>query len=160
VIDLGSPRQASAVEDPANRRINGGAKRSYVLHLIPMSVPQIVVNACGPAVFHTDFSPVTAAKPPKAGEVLIAQATGLGPTVPGVDPGAPFPSDPLQTVNSPVGVKVNGQAAEVINKIGWPGLVDTYRLDFRIPDGTGVGTVTVQVSAASIAGAAVSIPVQ
>lgn len=32
VIDLGLPRQASVVEDPASRRTIGGAKRSYVLH--------------------------------------------------------------------------------------------------------------------------------
>ena len=64
-----------------------------------MSRPAIVADAAGPAVFHADFSPVTAAKPAKAGEVLIAKATGLGPTRPGVIPGQPFPTDPIQEVN-------------------------------------------------------------
>jgi uncharacterized protein (TIGR03437 family) len=89
------------------------------------------------------------------------KATGLGPTVPSVDPGQPFPTDPaLQAVNSPVDVTVNGKSAEVINKIGWPGLVDTYRVDFRVPDGTAAGMAAIQLTAAWIAGAGVNIPTQ
>jgi len=48
----------------------------------------------------------------------------------------------------------------VINGVGWPGLVDTYRVDFRVPDGLSPGTAAVQLSAAWIAGPAVRIPVQ
>ncbi|MBI3470113.1 MAG: hypothetical protein HY013_02000 [Candidatus Solibacter usitatus] len=115
----------------------------------------------GPSVFHgADFSLVTAAKPARAGEVLILTATHLGPTRPGVDPGRPFPPSPLQEVNSPVDVLVNGQTAEVINKIGWPGLVDNYRVDFRVPEGTAAGTASLQLTAAWIAGPPVNIPVQ
>src|SRR5574337_1612411 len=40
--------------------------------------------------------------PAAAGEVLSLFARGLGPVKPGVDPGQPFPSSPLATVNSPV----------------------------------------------------------
>ena len=127
--------------------------------MIPMSAPQILITAGGPAVFHSDFSPVTAAKPARSGEVLIVQASGLGPTVPGVDPGQPFPADAILPVNSPLAVKVNGQDAEVVNGFGWPGLVDTYRVDFRVP-GVVAGTASVQLSAAWIAGTAVRIAVQ
>jgi uncharacterized protein (TIGR03437 family) len=147
-------------EDPANRRINGGGTIRFFLHVIPLTTPQIATTAGGPAVFHADFSPVTPAKPAKGGEVLIVKATGLGPTRPGVDPGQPFPIDALQEVNSPVDLTVNGQAAGVINAIGWPGLLDTYRLDFRMPPDTATGTATIQVSAAWIAGTPVSIAVQ
>ena len=119
-----------------------------------------MTTASGPAVFHSDLSPVTAAKPARSGEVLIAQATGLGPTVPGVDPGQPFPTDAILQVNSPVAVTVNGRDAELVNGIGWPGLVDTYRVDFRVPEGTAAGTASVQLSAAWIAGTAVRIAVQ
>ena len=157
---VAAARGASMTEDPGNRRRNGGGAQQWVAHLIPMSVPQIVTTAGGPAVFHSDFSPVTAAKPAKAGEVLIVQATGLGPTVPGVDPGQPFPKDPFLPVNSPLAVTVNGQDVEVINGIGWPGLVDTYRVDFRVPGGMVAGTASVQLSAAWIAGTAVQIAVQ
>ena len=123
----------------------------WVLSVIPMSWPQILTTASGPAVFHSDFSPVTAAKPAKAGEVLIVEATGLGPTVPGVDPGQPFPTDSLFQVNSPLEVTVNGRPAEVINNTGWPGFVDTYRIDFRVPDGMTAGMASIQITAAWIA---------
>ena len=88
------------------------------------------------------------------------KATGLGPTVPGVNPGQPFPTDAILQVNSPVAVTVNGQAAEVVDSIGWPGLVDTYRVDLRVPDGATGGTAAIQLTAAWIAGASVSIPTQ
>jgi len=148
------PRDASMREDPAYRRILGGGKRRYVFHIIPLESPQIT------GVFHTDFTPVTALSPARAGEMLIAQATGLGPTLPGVDPGQPFPLAALQEVNSPVDVTVNGKASTVLNKVGWPGQVGAYRIDFQVPDGTAAGTVTIQLSAAWIAGPSASLPVR
>lgn len=153
-------RNASMTEDPANRRRNGGGTWRYIAHLIPMAVPQIVTSAGGPAVFHGDFSPVTSANPARSGEILIVQASGLGPTRPSVDPGQPFPADANVQVNSPVAVTVNGQNAEVVNSIGWPGLVDTYRVDFRVPEGLAAGTASVQLSAAWVAGTALRIAVQ
>jgi hypothetical protein len=157
-VGASGARQASMSEDPANRRNKGGGKQRWVLHLIPLFWPQILVTASGPAVYHADFSPVTMAKPAVSGEVLIVKATGLGPTRPGIDPGQPFPLDVAQEVNSPVDVTVNGQAAAVINRIGWPGLVDTYRIDFRVPDGMAVGTAAIQLTAGWIPGASVNIP--
>jgi hypothetical protein len=153
-------RQASMTEDPSNRIKNGGGRIFFVVQLLPMTRPDIPATPTGPAVFHADFSPVSAAKPAKAGEVLIVKATGMGPTVPGVDPGQPFPLDTLQPVNSPVGVSVNGQPAEVVNAIGWPGQVDTFRVDFRMPDDAAPGTDAIQLTAAWIPGPAVGIPVQ
>jgi hypothetical protein len=48
-------------KDPANRRINMGNPAQCILHIIPMTVPQIVTNANGPAITHsTDFSLVNA----------------------------------------------------------------------------------------------------
>jgi uncharacterized protein (TIGR03437 family) len=152
-------RTASIQEDPANRRSIGGGTVRFVLLVIPMARPEILTGAAGPMITHADFSPVTPARPGKAGETLIVKATGLGPTVPAVSPGQPFPLDAPQAVNSPVGVSVNGKPAEVINAIGWPGQVDTYRVDFRLPD-TASATAAIQLTAAWIPGAAVSIPVQ
>ena len=157
---VAAQRGASITEDPANRRRNGGGTQRWVVHLISMFVPQIVTTASGPAVFHSDFSPVTAANPAKADEVLIVEARGLGPTVPGVEPGQPFPADSRFQVNSPVDVTVNGRPAELINNIGWPGLVDAYRIDFRVPDGTTAGMASIQITAAWIAGPVVRIAIQ
>ena len=147
-------RQASIVEDPANRRKNGGGRSRFLLTIAPASTPQIV------ALTHSsDFSLVSASKPAAPGEVLSLFATGLGPTR-GVDPGKAFPSDPPANVNSPVEVKVNGNSAEVLAAVGFPGTVDGYQVNFRVPLDTVKGTATIQVSAAWIAGPAVSIPVQ
>ena len=154
-------RLASVAEDPGNRRLNGGARDRRVLTIIPWSAPQIVTTASGPAVVHSgDFTPVSTSKPAKAGEILSLVATGLGPVKPGVDPGQPFPSDPLAVANSPIQVMINGQPAEVLGAVGYPGSVDAYQVNFRLPADTKAGMATVQVSAAWIAGPLVSIAVQ
>jgi hypothetical protein len=153
-------RNTSMQEDPGMRRAHGGTRGHIIVTLIPMFRPEIVSDASGPAVFHADFSPVSSSRPARAGETLIVRATGLGPTRPGLPAGNAFPPDPLQEVNSPVEVTVNGNAAEVLNKIGWPGTSDTYRVDIRVPDGTAPGIARVQVSAAFIPGREVSLPVQ
>jgi hypothetical protein len=154
-------RGASMTEDPANRRRNGGGTQRWVIHLIPMSAPQIVTTAGGPAVTHSsDFSLVSSSNPAAAGEVLSLFATGLGPTAPAVDPGQPFPSSPAAIVNSPIEVKVNGRSAEVLGAVGYPGSVEGYQVNFRVPPDAAKGVATIQVSAAWIAGPAVRIAVQ
>jgi hypothetical protein len=157
-------RLTSTSEDPASRRVNGaganGGFKRLIVHLIPMFRPEVMANANAPAVFHPDFSPVTAAKPAQGGEVVILRMTGLGPTRPGVDPGQVFPADALQEVNSPVEATVNDKPAEVVNRIGWPATVGNYRVDVRIPDGTPAGTAGIQVTAAWIAGSDVKIPIR
>jgi uncharacterized protein (TIGR03437 family) len=160
MIDAGSPRQASAVEDPANRRINGGAKRSYVLHLIPMTTPEIVTLNTGPAIVHSsDNSPVTAAKPARAGEILTLYATGLGPTRPGVDPGKPFPTTGVQVVNSPIQVMVNGTAVPATYAGGYPGTVNGYQINFKLPDDTVSGLASLSLNVAWINGSEAKVPV-
>ena len=155
------PRAASMAEDPANRRINGGGTIRFFLHVIPMTTPQILTTGGGPAVAHSsDFTLVTASKPAAAGEVLSVFATGLGPTNPGVDPGQPFPSSPAAAVNSPVDVTVNGKPAEVLGAVGFPGAVDGYQVNFRVPSDAVRGVATIQVSSAWVASTAVNIAVQ
>jgi uncharacterized protein (TIGR03437 family) len=160
-LEPNPPRTASLSEDPANRRTNGGGKIQYFLHLIPMSAPQIVTTASGAAVTHSiDFSLVTASKPAAPGEILSVFVTGLGPTVPGVDPGQPFPSSPLSSVNSPVTVTLNGKPAEVLAAVGYPGAVDGYQVNFRVPPDAPKGMAPIQVSAAWIVGSPVNIAIQ
>ena len=155
-----SGRVASMAEDPANRRLNGGNPNRYILHIIPMTVPEIVTTANGPAITHSsDFSLVTASKPAAAGEILSLFATGLGP-VRGVVTGQPFPSNPPAAVNSPVQVTVNGKAAEVIGAVGYPGSVDGYQVNFRLPADIAKGSATIQVSAAWTPSTTVTVAVQ
>jgi uncharacterized protein (TIGR03437 family) len=156
-------RVTSACEDPSLRRAFAGTlgKRRGTLYLVPLSPPQIVATPNGPAVVHASgFSLVTASKPAAAGEILSVIATGLGPTRPGVGPGQPFPASPLQDVNSPVEVTVNEKSAEVLGAVGYPGAVDGYQVNFRVPSDAPKGNATIQLKAAWIAGPSVSIPIQ
>jgi uncharacterized protein (TIGR03437 family) len=153
---MGTPntaRLSSMTEDPAYRRINGGGVRHYLFHILPMERPEIV------NVWHSDLSPVNAARPARADEVLIVSARGLGPTQPGVEPGTPFPPTPLQAVNSPIEVSVDGADVEPINAIGWPTQENLYRVDFRMPKSVGL-TATLRLTAAWITGPAFTIPAQ
>lgn len=132
-----------------------------ILHVIPMEVPQIAQTSNGPGVAHSrGFSLVSGSNPASAGETLSVFVTGLGPTVPSVDSGLPFPAVPASNVNSPIAVMVNGKAAEVLAAVGLPGTVDGYQVNFRLPDAMTKGPATIQVSAAWIGSAAVTIPVQ
>lgn len=154
-------RAASITEDPANRRKNGGGTIRWVFHLIPNSTPLVVGTPGGPAIVHaSDFTLVTASKPAARGEILSLIATGLGPTNPGVNPGQPFPASPLQAVISPVAVTVNGESAEVASAVGYPGAVDGYQVNFRVPSDIPTGNAAIQLAAAWIPGPSVTISVQ
>jgi uncharacterized protein (TIGR03437 family) len=154
-------RPASITEDPANRRAHGGGTQQWIAHLIPMTRPEVVMIPTGPAIVHSnDFSPVNSSKRAAQGEILSIFATGLGPVTPGIDPGQKFPSTPLSAVNSPVEVTVNGKAAEILGAVGYPGTVDTYQVNFRLPPDTAAGLASIQITSAWISGSPVSIPVQ
>jgi hypothetical protein len=158
----GSGRAASMSEDPGNRRINGGTSNQFVLHVVPMDPPAIVADTPhpNPAIFHSDFVRVTAAKPAIPGEVLSLFATGLGPTSPDVDLTHPFPLSPPSTVNAPVTIAVAGKAAEVVSAVGFPDAWNGYRVDFKMPQQTGSGEQPLVLTAAWIPAAPVGIAVQ
>jgi hypothetical protein len=165
VQDSISPeRQTTDCEDPSYRRLNadpGGNKRHPVLYLIPLTPPQILITPNGPAIVHaSDGTLVTTAKPAKAGEILSLFASGLGPTRPGVDPGQPFPTAPLQPVNSPVQVLVNGEAGSVSYAGGYPSAVDGYQINFQVPNDATPGQASIQLTSAWISGPPVSMPLQ
>ena len=159
--DIVPSRMASMSEDPANRRSLGGGTEVHKIYVLPLFRPEVVTVEGRPAIVHgSDFSPVTAAKPARPGEILTLFASGLGPTRPGVEPGQPFPEDSLQAVNSPVEVLVNGIAGEVLYAGGYPVAVDRYQVNFRAPVSALSGSASVQVTSAWIAGSTVQIPFQ
>ncbi|MBL8227085.1 MAG: hypothetical protein JNL98_01355 [Bryobacterales bacterium] len=154
-------RIATIAEDPANRRMHGGGRFTANYLLYPKVRPGVQMTVDGPAVYHSDFSQVTAANPARPGETLTIAATGLGPVKPNLlPPGAEtFTSSPLQEVNGPVTVVFNGNELPAINKIGWPGERNLYRVDFQVPSGASTGTASLQVNVMWIPGSAVTIPV-
>ncbi len=68
------------------------------------SRPEIV------SVLHSDFTPVSASSPARAGETLVVSASGLGPTRPGIAPEQPFPDSPVQESHFPLVVTFNRAA--------------------------------------------------
>ena len=156
----GAQRTASVREDPLVRRQLGGTEYSLIFHLIPWRRPEVLIGPNGPVVFHSGYIPVTSANPATAGEALILHAKGLGPTTPGLNPGDPFPNGPFAVPTSPVEVLVNGKSSPAINQLGVPGSSDTFRVDFRMPEDTAPGAANIQISAAWVRGAAVSVPVR
>jgi uncharacterized protein (TIGR03437 family) len=154
-------RNSSVSEDPANRRTYGIGTGRSIAQIIPYLRPEIVSTLSGPAVVHSsDFSAVTVTRPARTGELLTIFATGLGPTRPPVEPGQPFPTSPPAVANSPIDVLVNGTPAEVLYAGGYPGAVDGYQVNFRLPAGIATGTALLQLSAAWITGNGVRVAVQ
>ena len=132
------PRAASVAEDPANRRINGGGTIRFFLHVIPMTTPQIATTAGGPAVTHSsDFTLVTRPSRPRRERSYPSSQPALVRRIPASTPASPFPSSPAAAINSPVDVTVNGKSAEVLGAVGYPGAVDGYQVNFRMPHGCG-----------------------
>ena len=68
--------------------------------------------------------------------------------------------EPLANVTSPLTVLVNGEAAEVLGAVGYPGAVDAYQVNFQVPADSAKGAVSVQVVAAWIPSPAVTIVIQ
>jgi uncharacterized protein (TIGR03437 family) len=160
-IVQGARLQSSSAEDPSYRRILGGLRQRMMLHLVPRARPEILATATGPAIFHgSDFSPVSATSPARRGEVLIISASGLGPTRQRLDPDTAFPAEPLFEVNSPVEVRVNGIESQLLNKVGWPGRENIYRVDFRVPEATTPGVAILQLTAAWITSSEVQVPIR
>jgi len=152
---INPPRpNASIAEDPSQRRvIGGGGIRRDIVYFIPMERPEVI------DVLHSDFSSVSSQRPARAGETLVLRVKGLGPTIPGIPRGEPFPSEPAAVINSPIDATVNGKPAEIVNKLGWPGSLDTYRVDVRLPDGI-AGPAAIQLTAAWIKGPETSFAAQ
>lgn len=90
---------------------------------------------------------------------MILSASGLGP-VDGFESGVAFPADRILAVNSPLGASVGGRSARVVNKLGWPGLVDIYRVEIQVPDGIPARLASVRLTDAWILGPEFWFPVQ
>jgi uncharacterized protein (TIGR03437 family) len=149
-------RVASMSENPGMRRILGGGTNRIVFHLLPANRPEVI------AVYDAGFRPITPQNPASKGEILILRVSGLGPTRPGIIPAgtAPFVSEPLQEVNSTVEVMLNGHSTEVVNKVGWPGETDVYRVDFRVPAEAPSGAAVLRLTTAWIPGPEFSLPIR
>jgi uncharacterized protein (TIGR03437 family) len=154
-VSTSNLRTASAVEDPAYRRVNGGGKWRIGVTLNAVVRPEIA------GAYHgSDFSPVSADRPARAGETLVLAVRGMGPTRPVLEPGRTFSENALAAIASPCTATVNGLPAEVLNGVGWPGTADLYRVDVVLPGGTTPGTAGISLSTAWIPGVEFRLPVR
>lgn len=152
---------ASVSEDPGSRRSRPGDEWTLRMTIVPLHTPEVITTPNGPAVVHSsDFTPVTPSKPARPGEVVSLIARHLGPTTSTAEPGQPFPEEPLQPVNSPLEILVNGTPAEVLAATGYPGSIDGYQVNFRLPANTASGNATVRLSVAWMAAPEIKIPVE
>jgi uncharacterized protein (TIGR03437 family) len=158
LVDLGSPRQATVFEAPANRRVLGGAKRRYLLQIIPMTTPEVAMTSSGPAIVHADSTFVSAARPAKAGEVITIYALGLGPTRGSVAFGTAFPQVP-EVLVAPTDVLANGLAADILYAGSYPGSTEGYQINLRLPAGLAPGPAELKIRSAWIEGSSVVIPI-
>lgn len=129
----------------------------------PWKLPPLAMVVRSPEraeVYHENWEAVTVTSPARQGEVLISQAIGLGATIPPVPEGQPFPPEPLLPVSTEVSVYVDGKPAEVTLKIGWPGKVNQYRVDFCVPEGTPRGMATLRIRAGDLTGPVARMPVR
>ena len=84
----------------------------------------------------------------------------LGETLPLTPAGQVFPKSPPAQVTSPIEVRVDGRPAEIWIKIGWPGRVNRYRVDFRLPKSIGAGMRVVEVTTHDGTGEGIPIAVK
>ena len=122
------------------------------IHLSGAPLPNVI------SATHSDFTPVTADKPARAGQVLTLQVKAGWPVQPSLAAGQDFPQDTL--VSIPIEALLNDTPAEVINAIGWPGYRDQYRVDIRVPSGVAPGTAKLQVNGAFLPGVPLNLPLQ
>ena len=124
------------------------------IHLSGAQLPNVI------SAFHSDFTPVTANKPARAGQVLTLQLKAGWPVQPSLAAGQDFPQETLSPVSIPIEALVNDAPAEVINAVGWPGSRDQYRVDIRVPSGVAPGTAKLQVNGAFLPGVPLNLPLQ
>ena len=111
-------------------------------------------------IFHSDWTSVNRQHPARAGERVILKAMDLGETVPRLVPGQTFPEEPLVEVVAEIRVRFNGAGTDVETKIGWPGEINRYRVDIRVPVSAPRGLSWLDISANGITGPAIEIPVR
>jgi uncharacterized protein (TIGR03437 family) len=109
----------------------------------------VVVSASAPAVFQTGTAgadtglatlyrtannePVTLSNPIHPEDYVVIYVTGLGPTSPRVETGAPAPADPLAQAIILPSVKLGGVALPVLYAGLVPGQVGVYQINVYIP---------------------------
>jgi len=111
--------------------------------MLTFGEPHQVYSVGQPAVLRaSDFSLITPANPARPKDILVAFATGLGPTEPVVPTGVPAPFSPLAIVKRIEGymgftaegtlVRINGLDRVPLYVGLAPGLIGVYQVNFQL----------------------------
>jgi len=112
------------------------------------------------AVFHSNYSYVTAAAPAQPGETLIVYATGLGPIDTAVGSGQAAPSTTLvHTLQNPVVTLGTANAAVAFSGLA-PSLVAVYQVNFQVPSNMTAGNYNLTFNSGGVVSNTVVVPVQ
>jgi hypothetical protein len=95
---------------------------------------------------HSDYSLVTEASPAVPGETLMFYLAGLGATDTPVATGAPSPSSPLAHPTVPLTLTLNGSLVQTAFVGLTPTAVGLYQVNFKVPDGTPSGDLSLVVA--------------
>jgi uncharacterized protein (TIGR03437 family) len=101
------------------------------------------------ALHGADNTPISASNPARAGETIVVYATGLGAVTPAVASGAPAPSNPLATTQTPATATIGNDAARVVFSGLAPGFVGLYQINLEVPPGAPPADVPLVVSIGS-----------
>jgi uncharacterized protein (TIGR03437 family) len=139
----------SAVANMSNELI-------FVATLMPMCTPDVAPWNQGPAIAHSvDYTPVTLNSPAEAGEILTMIATDLMAELEDTE----WPPNAESMENCPVQVKVGGENSRILYAGMYPGVENTYQINFQVPADVPAGMADVQISTGFIGGSPVAMPV-
>ncbi len=107
-----------------------------------------------------DGTLVTPANPASPGDLLVAYATGLGPTNKAVPTGQGTPTDTLYTTKYVPTMTIGSQMAAVSFSGLVPYFVGEYQVNFQVPQGVAAGSQDVVLTLNGTASATVKIAVK
>jgi len=129
----------------------------FTMYVIPLARPEIAEAANGPAIAHSSgFSLVSASNPPTRARSYRSLPADSDRRVQESTLASQSPPIP-----QPWGTRrFEWKGCRRNWRSRFPGAVDGYQVNFRLPSDTGEGTAAIQVTAAWIAGARGTIPVE
>ena len=149
-INLQVPFEAtSSRDDELEVEVNQNGLSAWVSGLPIKSTPPGLFTIGGTvgAIQHaSDYSPVTAGNPARAGEAIILYGTGLGWAKPSVPSGTMVPQSPVASTTLLPSVTIGGRQATVIFSGLTPGSVGLYQLNVLVPADAAAGNQDVIVS--------------
>ena len=112
------------------------------------------------ALHSADLSPVTAASPAAANEMILLSLVGMGATDPPVATGVAAAADPPANVVTPPIVTIAGEQATIVFAQLTPGTVGTYEIGLIVPGDLQAVNAPVVITQNGVAANSATLPIQ